>query len=153
MKRIGCWILSVLVLCIPGIIFLVVMGTTAAWETTEPENNLDVLLIGAGAVFIAWFVLFVVLPRLDGKTQPKTQVVRINGYGRAQCDDVILELAGLANARKLGRQIGADVELELPVGFDSRLIDYDTWLNLEYLIKHPHYGVKVVQKSVCADKN
>ncbi len=65
------------------------------------------------------------------------------GYGRHDCDDLIMYAAAVAEARQTGRQLGAPIELVTPPGFSADRLDYDAQVNYQWLLDHPGNGVTV----------
>ena len=73
---------------------------------------------------------------LERKPEPQTQVINLVPLeGSRELGEAIMKYASRAEQRSVGRQIGADIMLVLPAGFDKRELEYDAMLNYEYLVE------------------
>jgi hypothetical protein len=138
------YFLLVVIMCVPGILLIVVLGSTIGMGGAALDDRDHLILWTAGGVLLGtWLLLYVIAPRIDGKNAPKVHVIEL-GYSRQDCDNVILDLARKADARKTGRELGGGkIEVIVPQG---AILDYDADINLKHIEKHPESGIRIVRK-------
>lgn len=138
------YFLLVLVMCVPGILLIVVLGSTIGMGGAAMDARDQLIVWTAGGVLLGtWLLLYVVGPRVAGKEKPRIHMIEL-GYSRQDCDNVILDLARKADARKTGRELGGGkIEVIVPQG---AILDYDADINLKHIEKHPESGIRIVRK-------
>ena len=73
---------------------------------------------------------------LERKPEPPAQVINLVPLeGSRELGEAIMKYASRSEQRSVGRQIGGQITLVLPAGFDKRELEYDAMLNYEYLVE------------------
>lgn len=126
---------------------LVLMGGVlwlAGIRTSSEPTDLSGLpyLLGALALIALVFWLSRGATPTGAPIDLTPHVIKL-GYGRHDCDDVIMYAAAKSESRSMGRQTGAPIVLVKPEGFDVAKLDYDAALNYQWLLDHPDNGVTI----------